>query len=129
MEYLYYLANTTLTLRLVEFLRGKPQISVSFITVISQIDGWVIKIKLRSSIPPQLDGDLKAFLNEIGTPHSPSKRVSMALESLEVGYHPVEVMHRYQVAVVSHGSPQPEDIRAFREQFINGLGYCPPTLA
>ncbi|GAA6623387.1 hypothetical protein [Scytonema sp. NUACC26] len=128
MEYLYYLANTSLTLRLVEFLRGKPQIPVSFITVISQIDGWVIKIKLKFSIDPQLDGDIRAFLNEIGIPHSPSKRVSMALESLEVGNCPVEVMRRYQVAVVSHGSPQREDIEAFREQFINGLGYCPQTL-
>ncbi|KYC43142.1 hypothetical protein WA1_13670 [Scytonema hofmannii PCC 7110] len=128
MEYLYYLANTSLTLRLIEFLRGKPQIPVSFITVISQIDGWVIKIKLKSLINPQLDGDIKAFLNELGIPHSPSKRVSMALESLAAGHSPVNVMHKYQVAVVSHGSPQREDIEAFRQQFINGLGYCPPTL-
>ncbi|WP_166482622.1 hypothetical protein [Scytonema sp. UIC 10036] len=44
----------------------------------------------------------------------------MALESLEVGNSPVNVMHRYQVAVVSHGSPQREDIEAFREQLSMG---------
>jgi hypothetical protein len=53
----------------------------------------------------------------------------MAFWSLESGQTPVDVMRRYQVAVVSHGSPEREEIEAFRQQFVRGLGYCPETLA
>jgi hypothetical protein len=53
----------------------------------------------------------------------------MALWGLQIGQSPVEVMRRYQVAVVSHGKPDREDIEAFRRQFVMGLGYCPETLA
>jgi hypothetical protein len=30
---------------------------------------------------------------------------------------------------VSHGTPDQQDIEAFRQQFTKGLGYCPETLA
>jgi hypothetical protein len=56
-------------------------------------------------------------------------RVQMALWSLESGQATVDVMRRYQVAIVSHGSPEREEIEAFRQQFVRGLGYCPETLA
>jgi hypothetical protein len=38
-------------------------------------------------------------------------------------------MRRYQIAIVSYGSPDASDIEAFKEQFTRGLGYCPETLA
>lgn len=128
MEYLYYLANASLTLRIVEHLHSTSHISVAFVTVIHQIDGWVVKVK-TNPLNSQQDGDFRAFLNELGIPYEPPMRVNMALWSLEAGQSPIDVMRRYQVAVVSHGSPQREEIEAFRQQFVRGLGYCPETLA
>ena len=129
MEYIYYLANASLTLRIVEHLHSTPQIPVAFVTVIHQIDGWIVKVKINSPINSQLDGDFRAFLNELGIPYEPPMRVNMALWNLEAGQSPIDVMRRYQVAIVSHGSPQREEIEAFRQQFVRGLGYCPETLA
>ncbi|MGJ3252002.1 MAG: hypothetical protein ACFE0J_12845 [Elainellaceae cyanobacterium] len=129
MEYTYYLANASLTLRVVEFLHSTLWLPVRFMTVIHQIDGWVIKIKLNRQLGIQQDGDLRAFLNELGIPYEPEIRVRMAFWGLETGQSPVDVMRRYQVAVVSHGAPDSEEIEAFRKQFVQGLGYCPETLA
>ncbi|MDY6902608.1 MAG: hypothetical protein SWZ49_31740 [Cyanobacteriota bacterium] len=129
MEYLYYLANASLTLRVVQYLHARPRIPVSFITVIHQIDGWVVRVKLDYPININEDGDIRAFLNELGIRYEPPMRVQMALWSLEAQQNPVEVMRRYQVAIVSHGSPDKEEIEAFRQQFVRGLGYCPETLA
>lgn len=128
MEYLYYLPNASLTLRIVEFLHGKPRMPVAFVTVIHQIDGWVVKIKMNSTLNSQQNGDFRAFLNELGIPYSPPVRVNMALASLSAGQSPINVMCRYQVVVVSHGSPEREEIEAFQQQLVKGLGYCPETL-
>lgn len=129
MEYLYYLANASLTLRVVEHLHAAFWLPVRFMTVIHQIDGWVIKVKLQHTLTPQEDGDFRAYLNELGIPCEPDIRVRMALWGLETGQSPVDVMRRYQVAVVSHGNPDREEIEEFRKQFVQGLGYCPETLA
>ncbi|NES99684.1 MAG: hypothetical protein F6K62_06520 [Sphaerospermopsis sp. SIO1G2] len=128
-EYLYYLANASLTLRVVQHLHNRPQNPVSFITVIHQIDGWVVRIKFKEPVSAQDDGDFRAFLNELGISYEPPMRIQMALWSLEAGQYPVDVMRRYQVAIVSHGSGEQEEIEAFRQQFVRGLGYCPETLA
>jgi hypothetical protein len=129
MEYLYFLANASLTQRIVDFLHSTRQLPVYSVTVLHQIDGWVVKVKMREFLNPQMDGDFRAYLNELGIPYEPEVRVKMALWSLDAGQSPVEVMRRYQVAVVSHGRPDREEIEAFRRQFVNGLGYCPETLA
>ena len=129
MEYLYYLGNATLTLRIVHYLHGRPQLPVSFVSVIHQINGWVVRIKLKETVSDQQDGDFRAFLSELGISYQPPMRVQMAFWSLESGQTPIDVMRRYQVAVVSHGSPEREEIEAFRQQFVRGLGYCPETLA
>ncbi|MEB3355386.1 MAG: hypothetical protein VKK04_01470 [Synechococcales bacterium] len=129
MDYTYYLANASLSLRIVEHLHATPSIPVRFMTVIHQIDGWVIKIKLAHSLNPKEDGDFRAYLNELGIPYEPEIRVRMAFWSLETGQSPIDVMRRYQVAVVSHGAPDRGEIEAFRKQFVQGLGYCPETLA
>ncbi|NJR64778.1 MAG: hypothetical protein HC772_04750 [Leptolyngbyaceae cyanobacterium CRU_2_3] len=129
MEYIYYLANASLTLRVVEHLHRMPWFPVRFMTVIHQIDGWVVKVKLGRTLDVQEDGDLRAFLNELGIPYEPEIRVRMAMWGLETGQLPIEVMRRYQVAVVSHGSPDRTEIEEFRKQFVQGLGYCPETLA
>jgi hypothetical protein len=129
MEYLYFLANASLTQRVVDFLHSTRLLAVHTVTVLHQIDGWVVKVKMRETLNPQKDGDFRAFMNELGIPYEPEVRVKMALWSLDAGQSPVEVMRRYQVAVVSHGRPEREEIEAFRKQFVNGLGYCPETLA
>ncbi|HEY9875562.1 MAG TPA: hypothetical protein V6D12_19175 [Candidatus Obscuribacterales bacterium] len=129
MEYIYFLANASLTLRVVEYLHGMPHLPVDFMTVIHQIDGWVVKVKMNRPISAEVHGDFRAFMHEQGIPYNPEIRLQMALWSLETGQSPIDVMRRYQVAVVSHGSPDRSDIEAFRQQFTRGLGYCPETLA
>lgn len=129
MEYLYFLANASLTLRIVHYLHVMHQLPISFMTVIHQIDGWVVKVKMITPLNVQQEGDFRAFMNELGIPYQPEARLQIALWSLEAGQSPIEVMRRYQVAVVSHGKPDRSDIEAFREQFTNGLGYYPETLA
>jgi hypothetical protein len=128
-DYLYYLANASLTLRVVEHLLTSSQIPVKFVTVIHQIDGWIVRVKMNGYLEPQQHGNFRAFMNELGIPYEPGIRVQMALWGLETGQSPIDVMHRYQVAVVSHGTPDREEIEEFRKQFVQGLGYCPETLA
>jgi hypothetical protein len=113
----------------VEYLHTNKQLPVRFLTVIHQIDGWIIRVKMGRTLEPQQHGDFKAYMNELGIPCEPAIRVQMALWGLETGQSPLDVMHRYQVAVVSHGSPDREEIEEFRNQFVKGLGYCPETLA
>ena len=129
MEYNYYLANASLTLRVVERLHNEQRLPLLFLTVIHQISGWVVKVKLSEIISAEDAENFRAFLNELGIPHGPGIRVRMALWGLETGQSPVDVMRRYQVAVVSHGTPDRRDIEEFRDQFVMGLGYCPETLA
>lgn len=129
MNYVYYLANASLTLRIVEFLHANSHLPLLFMTVVHQIDGWVVRVKFEQPLNPQQEGDFRAFLNELGIPYEPNIRVQMALWGLETGQLPIEVMHRYQIAVVSHGQPDRREIEAFRKQFVQGLGYCPETLA
>jgi hypothetical protein len=128
-DYLYSLANASLTLRIVEYLHYRSDLPLSFMTVIHQINGWVVRVNFCRSLHLHQHGDFCAFLQELGIPYEPSMRVQMALWGLETGQSPVEVMQRYQIAVVSHGSPDRVEIEAFRSQFVQGLGYCPETLA
>lgn len=129
MDYVYHLANASLTLRVVEHLLDMDSLPLSFMTVIHQIDGWVVKVRLYDTITSATAEDFRAYLSELGIPHEPNIRLRMALWGLETGQSPVDVMRRYQVAVVSHGRPDREEIEAFRNQFVMGLGYCPETLA
>lgn len=129
MDYLYFLANASLTQRVVEFLHKNNQLPLYSVTVLHQIDGWVIKVKMSKPLDSYLDGNFRAYLSELGIPYQPEVRVKMALWSLDAGEPPIEVMRRYQVAIVSHGRPDKEEIETFRKQFVNGLGYCPETLA
>ena len=73
--------------------------------------------------------NFQAFMEEIGVAYRPSDRIQNVLQQLEAGESPVDVMNRYQVAVIDHGQPRAREIEIFREQFIEGLGYCPETLA
>ncbi len=129
MTYLYSLANASLALRVVEYLHGRSDLALESMTVIHQIDGWVVGIRFSKILDPHTHGDFQAFMRELGIPYEPTVRVQMALWSLETGQSPVDVMRHYQIVVVSHGNPAREEIEAFRGQFVQGLGYCPETLA
>ena len=50
MDYIYHLANASLTLRVVEHLLGNSTLPLAFMTVIHQIDGWVIKVRLCNTV-------------------------------------------------------------------------------
>lgn len=129
MDYLYFLANATLTLRVTEYLRRMSHLPSSSLTVIHQINGWIVKVKFNRPLNPRQHGDFRAFMTELGIPYQPEMRLQMVFWSLETGQSALDVMRRYQVAIVSHGVPDVSDIEAFREQFTRGLGYCPETLA
>ncbi|MBE9180010.1 hypothetical protein IQ268_15680 [Oculatella sp. LEGE 06141] len=129
MEYLYSLSNASLVLRIVEHLHNASWVPVRFMTVIHRLDGWLVRIKLERPLSPLQDGNLRAFLNELGIPYLPEVRIQRGLWDLEQGQSPIETMRRYQIAVVSHGKPDRTEIDAFRQQFVQGLGYCPETLS
>ncbi len=129
MDYLYYLANASLTLRVIEYLQAMKDLPRSSITVIHQINGWVLKVKFINPLSPHRHGDFTAYMRELGIPYQPEIRLQMVFWSLDTGQSPIDVMRRYQVAIVSHGTPDISDIEAFRLQFTRGLGYCPETLA
>ena len=129
MDYLYFLANASLTLRTIEYLRQRKPKNNVYLTVIHQIDGWIVKVRFGQTLDPKQHGDFQAFMGELGITYDPDMRLQMVFWSLETGQSVVDVMRRYQVAVVSHGQPDAKDIEAFRQQFTRGLGYCPETLA
>ena len=118
MEYLYYFENAKLTLRLVDYLCNKPQIPVNFVTLIHQMDAWIVKVKMNSPLTFKQDGDFRAYLNELGSPEEPSRRINMALVSLESGQAAIDIMRRYQVVVVFHGKPKLEEIQALQQILI-----------
>ena len=129
MDFLYFIGNASLCLRIIEYLGTMEHCSAASITVIHRIDGWVVKVRYPNPLSVGEREDCRAFLNELGIPYKPDMRLQMVFWSLETGQSSVEVMRRYQVAVVSHGIPDTKDIEAFRQQFTRGLGYCPETLA
>lgn len=128
MQYLYHFENASLTLRLVDYLANCSYVPHSVVTVISQIDGWVVNINIKSPLDAQQEKNMKAVLNELGVVYSPSKLINLVLMKLEGGAKMSEVMYRYQVAIVSHGVPKCDEIETFRRHFIDELGYCPQYL-
>jgi hypothetical protein len=47
MDYLYYLGNASLVLRVIEYLKGVNAEPVQFVTVLHQLDGWVVTASPR----------------------------------------------------------------------------------
>lgn len=127
MDFLYYLGNASLALRVLQYLK-RVSVPVEFITVVHQLDGWVLRIRCTRQWTAHRLNDFKAFLDKMGVAYQPNVRLRRVLTDLEAGYSPIEVMQHYQVAVIEHGQPDLSEIEAFRQQFIQGLGYCPETL-
>jgi hypothetical protein len=128
MDFLYYLGNATLVLRVIQYLKNASTESIRFMTVVHQLDGWVLRVSCTSQWSAHRLGDFQAFLGELGVAYQPNIRLRQVLADLEYGYSPIDVMQRYQVAVIAHGQPDLSEIEAFRQQFVQGLGYCPETL-
>ena len=128
MEYLYFFANVSLTLRVVEYLHALPELPIQFVTVVYRLNGWVVRVKMFGSLDPQQDGNLRAVMRELGVPHCPTKRLAQVFLSLAAGHLPIDVMRCYQVSIIAHGMPDKSEIEAFRHHYTVGLGYCPGTL-
>lgn len=128
-EYTYFLANASLTLRVIRHLAVMPHLQDVCVTVIHQINGWVIRIKIPRFLSKKQAGDFQAFLSELGIPYQYGLRMEMAFSSLDMGDSPLNVMGKYKIAIVSHGHPNIGELENFREQISQGLGYRPETLA
>ncbi len=129
MKYTYFLENASLTLRVLNYLvTMSPFLNVQ-VTVIHQTNGWIIRINIPYVISCEEDLNFRAFLSELGRVYKGDLKIDMVFCSLDMGDRPIDVMRIYQVAIVSHGSPDISDVEDFRQQISQGLGYCPQTLA
>jgi hypothetical protein len=128
-DYLYQFGKASLVLRTVHYLRSDDAPPIQFITVLHQLEGWIVRIKPESTWPLKTQVDFQSFMGELGIVYRPTERIERVLNELEAGKPPVDIMKRYHIPVIDHGPPQVNEIEVFREQFIQGLGYCPETLA
>lgn len=128
MQYFYFFANTSLVLRVLNYLSRQIPLRLAAVTVIYLVDRWVLRIQLREPLTADYALDFEAFLRENGYPYAPSPSIAMALNCLDAGRSITDVMNQCHVVVVSHGALRPEDIEDFRNTFVRGLGYCPPSL-
>ncbi|MGC1309391.1 MAG: hypothetical protein WA885_19390 [Phormidesmis sp.] len=128
MQYLYYFANTSLVVRLLTYLAKQITLTLHSATVIYLVDRWVVRIQLEAPLSVTQQLNFKAFLNENGYEYDSSPSVTQALQGLDLGLSLTEVMNRYHTVVVSHGALQPADVEEFKDRFVRGLGYCPPSL-
>ncbi|MEM8804814.1 MAG: hypothetical protein AAGF01_02035 [Cyanobacteria bacterium P01_G01_bin.38] len=129
MEFIYCFANASLTERILSYLLKQLRSHVKCITVLFLNDRWVVRIQLDASLDTDYCKDCWAMLNENGFPYQPAIGMTKALRDLDRGDTPISVMNRHQVVIVSHGAPNPEEIYDFRDKFVQGLGYCPQSLA
>ena len=128
-EYIYSFPNTSCTLAIIEYLRRQHRSHLDSVAVINLIDRWIVKLNLKSFIPDRIEKNLQAVLNEMGSISQPSDKILKAINSLERGESPTDVMNRYQVVIVVHGKPETEEIEIFRDRIVERLGYCPQNMA
>lgn len=75
-----------------------------------------------------MEGNFRAVMAELGHPCEPSEVMGFALKNLSDGQARTEVMKRYRITIVAHGKPSREEIEAYQQHFIQGLGACPKSL-
>lgn len=129
MTLLYCFSNASLTRRVLAYLHKKLRRSIDYVTVIFFNDCWIVHLKLMPSIDAKCLKDCQAVFCENGLPYQLSAWIDRALKDLDNCCDPTAVMNHHQIAIVSHGAPQFEEVEHFRQQFVKGLGYCPPSLA
>ena len=128
MQYLYYFANTSLVLRILTYLAQNSAVKLESLTVIYRVDRWILRVNTQEVLTPNQDFDFVAFLKENGSPYTLTPRIAKVFEQLDEGTSITAVMNRHHIVVVSHGALNPEDVESFRTTFVQGLGYCPPSL-
>lgn len=128
-EYIYSFPNTSCTLRTIAYLQNKYRAYIDSVTVINLIDRWLISLNIKSSIPDGLCQNLQAFMEEMGSVTLASGKIRSALDSLQRGESPTEIMNRERVVIVAYGKPETEEIEIFRDRVVSGLGYCPQNMA
>ncbi|MBF2057967.1 MAG: hypothetical protein IGQ45_12305 [Cyanobacterium sp. T60_A2020_053] len=129
MEYIYVVDSASLVLKMINYCVVNPHVKDTEITVIHQINGWIIRLKSPYLLTAQQYGDAKAFFSELGFTYRPNVQINLVFCSLDMGESVVTVMEDYNVAIISHGSADITEMEAFRLQFSRGLGYRPETLA
>ena len=128
MEFLYCFTNASLIQRVLTYLLRQLRSHVKYVTVIFLNDRWVLRVNIDPSLDEVRCKDCWAVLNENGFPYQPTLAITLALKDLDTGDEIISVMNRHQVVIVSHGTPNPNEICYFRDQFVEGLGYCPQSL-
>lgn len=126
--YIYCFVNASLTLRVVEHLRDRYRAYLNAVTVINLIDRWIVRVSLSNSLPYHSARNLQAFLDEMGIAAQPSTSVINVFSDLDRGKSVVEIMNCHQIVIVVHGKPITEEIKFFRQQIIDRLGYCPQNM-
>lgn len=129
MYLLYCFCNATLTQRVLTYLSKRLRWVDRCVTVIFLNDYWIVRVEIRPGIKREAFQDAESFLSENGFPYHPCSHIQRVLDECTSGASLLDVMNRYHVAVISHGEPQFEEIQRFRDAFVKGLGYCPPSLA
>ncbi len=129
MEYIYSISNASLVLKIIHYFVITPSLQSSEITVIHEISGWIIRIKVPYNLTSRDYGNVRAFLSELGFVYHPNVKMNLVFCSLDMGEPVISVMRDYNVAIISCGKPNVTEVEAFRLQFSKGLGYRPQTLA
>ena len=121
MDYIYFLANDSLILRVIDYVDTAIDFPLSCITVINFGDGWLVRSKLNLPLTPKFARDFMAFMNEIGEELEPQVDLEIMLWSLEVGQSHRKLMYNNRVELVSHHHSQPDDLKAFCQNFRSNL--------
>ncbi|MDJ0719234.1 MAG: hypothetical protein QNJ54_34235 [Prochloraceae cyanobacterium] len=125
MEYIYFLANASLTLRIIDYLEGVTDFQYPCITVMHRITGWLIRIKFDLPITSEQDKNFVAFLSELGIKYEPECDLKVVFESLDYGQSRLEAMFRHKVLIVSHGHSERASVEDYCQKYQERLGYCP----
>ena len=128
MTFSYCVTNASLTQRLLAMLQNRLGENLVCTTVIFFNDFWILRIVLRPGTSNVAYNDCRAILQEHGIPYVPNPLIQCVFLDMDQGETLFNVMNRYRVVILFHGVPQPEEISAFQQDFIAGLGYCPPSL-
>jgi len=128
MTFLYCLSNVSLTQRILFYLIRKIRREIEYVTVIFFNDFWIVSLKCRPNTSTEKLKDCLAFFNENGIPYQCCSWLNQILKELDAGCDPTAVMNNHGICIVSHGAPELLEVEHFRAQFVNALGYCPPSL-
>lgn len=128
MEYLYFFDNASISISVIEYLKQHPDLQVDYVTVVHLPKGWLIRVKFDGILQDELERDFRAVMAEFGHLCVPSEVMGFALKNLSDGQARTEVMKHYRITIVAHGEPSREEIEAYQQHCIQGLGACPSSL-